>query len=78
MTQAGHMQQLPLLRLSLLTERRARGFVCPAWLPYHSLHVSCRTASFFFFSWLRGLARLCTYISSILSVLSGALSFTVR
>jgi hypothetical protein len=31
-----------------------------------------------FFSWLRGLARLCTYISSILSVLSGALSFTVR
>lgn len=36
-----------------------------------------RTASFFFFSWLRGLARLCTYISSILSVLSGALSFTV-
>ncbi|KAF6259447.1 hypothetical protein COO60DRAFT_1460173 [Scenedesmus sp. NREL 46B-D3] len=35
-----------------------------------------RTASFFFFSWLRGLARLCTYISSILSVVSGALSFT--
>jgi hypothetical protein len=37
-----------------------------------------RTAAFIFFSWLRGLARLCTYISSILSVVSGALSFTVR
>eukprot|EP00879_Flechtneria_rotunda_P004696 GHRR01004960.1.p1 GENE.GHRR01004960.1~~GHRR01004960.1.p1 ORF type:complete len:884 (+),score=323.86 GHRR01004960.1:843-3494(+) len=36
-----------------------------------------RTASFVFFSWLRGLARLCTYLSGVLSVISGALSFTV-
>jgi len=36
-----------------------------------------RTASRLFFAWLRGLARLCTYVSSLLSVVSGALSFTV-
>lgn len=40
------------------------------------LHNS-RTASRLFFAWLRGLARLCTYVSSLLSVVSGALSFTV-
>jgi hypothetical protein len=44
--------------------------------------VSCaglfaRAASRLFFAWLRGLARLCTYMSSLLSVVSGALSFTV-
>eukprot|EP00775_Hariotina_reticulata_P008232 gene8232-8422_t len=39
-------------------------------------HIS-RTASFLFFGWLRALARLCTYISGMLSVVSGALSFTV-
>lgn len=36
-----------------------------------------RGASKLFFTWLRGLARLCTYVSSLLSVISGALSFTV-
>ncbi|KAF8068396.1 hypothetical protein HT031_002085 [Scenedesmus sp. PABB004] len=36
-----------------------------------------RAASRLFFAWLRGLARLCTYLSGLLSVVSGALSFTV-
>jgi 1,4-dihydroxy-2-naphthoate octaprenyltransferase len=36
-----------------------------------------RAGSRLFFAWLRGLARLCTYVSSLLSVVSGALSFTV-
>lgn len=47
----------------------------PSCLPRLSVG---RAGARLFFAWLRGLARLCTYVSSLLSVISGALSFTVR
>jgi hypothetical protein len=50
----------------------------PLWVHHPRLPCAgCRFGARLFFAGLRGLARLCTYTSSVLSVISGALSFTV-